>query len=101
MRPGDTTQTVHSPSESGWVQPFDVPVVRVALSLSIGHNGGPLNLIFGPFLGSPTKDIFAKGGDTYEHDMAERHLPDPFEGNVAGTATDESNTGLSGGINIA
>lgn len=60
VRPGDTTQTVHSPSESGWVQPFDVPVVRVALSLSIGHNGGPLNLIFGPFLGSPTKDIFAK-----------------------------------------
>ena len=51
--------------------------------------------------GIDTKDIFAKGGDTYEHDMAERHLPDPFEGNVAGTATDESNTGLSGGINIA
>ena len=45
--------------------------------------------------------IFAKGGDTYEHDMAERHLPDPFEGNVAGTATDERNTGLSGAINIA
>ena len=50
--------------------------------------------------GIETKDIFATGGDTYEHDWAERHLPDPFSGNVAGTATDESNTELSGGVNI-
>lgn len=60
VRPGDTDQVVHSPNETGWIQPFDVPVVRVALSLSIGHNGGPLNLIFGTFMGEPTKDLFAK-----------------------------------------
>lgn len=57
IRPGDPTVTVHSPSETGWISPFDVPVVRAAMSLSVGHNGGPLQLLFGALLGSPTKDI--------------------------------------------
>lgn len=59
VRPGDTTNTVHSPSETGWIQPFDVPAVQVQMSLAVGQNGGPLNLLFGTFLGSPTKDIHA------------------------------------------
>lgn len=59
VRPGDPLQTVHSPSETGWIQPFDVPAVRVSLSLSVGHNGGPLALLFGAFLGFPDKDINA------------------------------------------
>jgi Flp pilus assembly protein TadG len=59
VRPGDPLQTVHSPSETGWIEPFDVPAVRVALSLSVGHNGGPLELLFGSFLGFPHKDINA------------------------------------------
>ncbi len=59
VRPGDATTTVHSPSETGWIQPFDVPAVQVQLSLAVGQNGGPLNLLFGAFLGSPTKDIHA------------------------------------------
>ncbi len=46
-------------------------------------------------------NISAAGGDTYEHDWAKNNLPDPLIGNkVAGTATDESNTELSGGVNI-
>jgi type II secretory pathway pseudopilin PulG len=57
IRPGDTSVTVHSPTETGWISPFDVPVVRVGLDLSVGKNGGPLQLLFGAILGSPTKDL--------------------------------------------
>jgi hypothetical protein len=59
VRPGDPLQTVHSPSETGWIEPFDVPVVRVSLALAVGQNGGPLELLFGAFLGHPSKDIHA------------------------------------------
>ena len=59
VRPGDPLQTVHSPSETGWIQPFDVPAVQVGLALAVGYNGGPLELLFGAFLGSPSKDIKA------------------------------------------
>jgi Flp pilus assembly protein TadG len=59
VRPGDPLQTVRSPSETGSIEPFDVPAVRVSLSLSVGHNGGPLELLFGAFLGFPNKDIHA------------------------------------------
>lgn len=57
IRPGDPTVTVHSPSETGWISPFDVPAVRVGLDMSVGKNGGPLQLLFGAILGSPTKDL--------------------------------------------
>ena len=57
IRPSDPTVTVHSPSETGWISPFDVPAVRVGLDLSVGKNGGPLQLLFGAILGSPTKDL--------------------------------------------
>lgn len=57
IRPGDPLVTVHSPSETGWISPFDVPAVRVGLDLATGKNGGPLPLLFGAMLGSPTKDI--------------------------------------------
>ncbi len=59
IRPGDPLVTVHAPSETGWTGPFDVPVVRVGLSLAVGKNGGPLQLLFGTLLGSPSKDIHA------------------------------------------
>ena len=59
IRPGDTTYTVHSPSETGWISPFDVPAVQVNLALAVGHNGGPLQLLFGALLGRPTQDIHA------------------------------------------
>lgn len=59
VRPGDPTVTVHSPSETGWIGSLDVPAVQVSLALSLGHNGGPLNLFFGALLGYPTKDIHA------------------------------------------
>ncbi len=57
IRPGDPLVTVHSPGETGWISPFDVPAVRVGLDLAVGKNGGPLQLLFGAMLGSPTKDI--------------------------------------------
>lgn len=59
VRPGDPLQTVHSPSETGWIEPFDVPAVRVSLALAVGQNGGPLELLFGSLLGHPSKDIHA------------------------------------------
>jgi type II secretory pathway pseudopilin PulG len=57
-RPGDPLKTIYSPYEPG-IQPFDVPSVRVDLSLSVGQNGGPLNLLFGPLLGTPSMNINA------------------------------------------
>lgn len=57
IRPNDPLVTVHSPSETGWISPFDVPAVRVGLDLAVGQNGGPLQLLFGVLMGSPTKDI--------------------------------------------
>lgn len=59
VRPGDPLQTVHSPSETGWIGPFDVPAVQVGLALAVGYNGGPLELLFGAFLGASSKDIKA------------------------------------------
>ena len=59
VRPGDPLQTVHSPSETGWIGPFDVPAVQVGLALAVGYNGGPLDLLFGAFLGASSKDIKA------------------------------------------
>lgn len=59
VRPGDPSQTVHSPSETGWIEPFDVPAVQVSLALAVGQNGGPLELLFGALLGHPSKDIHA------------------------------------------
>ncbi len=60
VQPSDAQQNIHSPYESGAIDPFSIPVVRVKLSLSVGHNGGPLDLVFGNILGSPTKDIYAE-----------------------------------------
>lgn len=60
VQPGDTEQTLHSPYESGVIDPFSIPVVRVRMALAVGQNGGPLELVFGSILGSPTKDIHAE-----------------------------------------
>ncbi len=57
VRPGDPLVTVHSPTETGWISPFDVPAVRVDLELSVGKNGGPLQLLFGTLLGSPSVNV--------------------------------------------
>lgn len=60
VQPADAQQNIYSPYESGAIDPFSIPVVRVRLSLAVGQNGGPLDLVFGNILGSPTKDIHAE-----------------------------------------
>lgn len=60
VQPSDANQTIHSPYESGVIDAFSIPVVRVQMSLAVGQNGGPLELVFGNVLGSPTKDIHAE-----------------------------------------
>lgn len=57
VQPTDPLKTVHSPSEVGGVDPFSIPVTRVSIALSAGINGGPLQLLFGPFLGSAEKNL--------------------------------------------